>query len=246
MPLYNSAPYVNEAINSVIAQSYKDWELLVVDDCSSDEGPSMVARLASSEPRISLVRLDRNSGAAVARNKAISMARGRYIAFLDSDDVWAPEKLCKQVQFMRDNECAFSHSPYWVINERGEIIREFWPPKRRLAYKDLLRSCYIGCLTVCYDAKILGKQYMPLLWRSQDYALWLSLLKLTDYAFRLDEPLASYRVVSGSLSRNKLKKLKMQWYIYRKVEKLWPLPSLYYLVHYVINGLKKNAGVRHA
>lgn len=235
-PSYNSSGYIEKTILSVINQNYKNWELIIVDDCSSDYSVQIITRYLSQDERIKLICLEKNSGAAVARNQGIEEARGRFIAFLDSDDSWHPEKLSKQVDFMLKNDYAFTYTAYHKVNEYGEYLSKVNIPLKT-KYNELLKTCVIGCLTAMYDSHKLGKVYFPLIRKRQDFALWLKILKLTPYAYGLNEDLANYTVRSDSISANKIKAAQYNWYLYRNIEKLNILKSIYYFSHYMIKGI---------
>lgn len=228
-PVYNAAASLAETIQSVVQQSYPHWEMLLVDDCSTDDSVSIIERYSREDPRVRLIRLERNSGAAVARNTAIEAAKGRYIAFLDSDDLWLPEKLERQLGFMQETGHAFSYTGYQKIDAAGEPTGQCVTSPARLSYRQLLKSNRIGCLTAMYDTAQLGKVSMPLIRARQDYALWLKLLKRVEYGYGLDECLALYRVGPASVSSNKLKMVKYNWKLFREVERFSPLKALYYL-----------------
>ena len=166
------------------------------------------------------------------------MAEGRYIAFLDADDLWMPEKLEKQLKFIKDNDLAFTYSSYGLIDEDGNDLGSFMT-KESISYDGMLKTCSVGCLTAIYDTKKLGKLYMPNILKRQDYGLWLKILKEVGESKGILEPLAIYRLVNNSVSSNKIKASLYQWKIYREVEKLSFIKSLYYFVHYAINGLVK-------
>ncbi len=236
--LYNCEEYISETINSVLSQNYEKWELLIVDDCSTDNSVEIVKEFIEKDSRIKLYELKRNSGVSVARNKAIEMAKGKYIAFLDSDDLWLPDKLEKQISFMKETNVALTYSAYNVIDEDGHTRGVFIPPPK-VTYTDLLKTCSIGCSTAVYDAGKLGKHYLKKVGH-EDYALWLKLLKKEKNALGITTVLAKYRLVSGSISGNKLKTAKYQWNIYRKVEKLNFMKSFYYFLHYTYNGFVKH------
>lgn len=235
-PLYNAEAYIGKTISSVLAQSYSNFELIVVDDSSSDDSCSIVNVFAQLDQRIKLIKLEKNSGAAVARNTGIEHATGRFIAFLDSDDTWHPEKLEKQLDFMLKNEYAFTYTKYHQVNENGELIGELHFPTQT-NYHNLLKTCFIGCLTAIYDTHRLGKVYFPLIRKRQDFALWLKILKQVDQAYCVPEDLASYTVRSDSISANKLKAAQYNWYLYRNIEKLNVFKSIYYFSHYAIRGI---------
>lgn len=235
-PLYNAEAYIGKTISSVLAQSYSNFELIVVDDSSSDDSCLIVDGFAQLDQRIKLIKLEQNSGAAVARNTGIEQASGRFIAFLDSDDTWHPEKLEKQLDFMLKNDYAFTYTQYHQVNENGELVGELHFPMQT-NYHNLLKTCVIGCLTAMYDTHKLGKVYFPLIRKRQDFALWLKILKQVDYAYCVPEDLASYTIRSDSISANKFKAAQYNWYLYRNIEKLNVLKSIYYFSHYAIKGI---------
>ena len=238
MPNYNSEKYLKETIESVLAQTYTNWELLFVDDCSTDNSLEIVRSYQDS--RIKILQNDKNSGAAVSRNYALREAKGRWIAFLDSDDLWMPEKLEKQIVFMETNGYAFTFTDYDVIDENSVTISHFKPRLDICMYKDILKHNHIGCLTVIYDSEKMGKVLMPTnAIKREDLACWLSILKNGERAYCLHECLARYKVHSNSVSSNKLKMLKYQWKVYRKVENLSIIKSCYYMLHWAINGVLK-------
>ena len=236
---YNCEKFIEETIESVLAQTYKNWEMIIVDDVSTDNSVNIIKKYLKQDNRIKLIQLNKNSGAAVARNKAIEVAKGRYIAFLDSDDLWKPTKLEKQLVFMQKNNYDFTYTDYNLINEDSIKYGKTFKAKKESSYYDLLKTCSIGCLTVIYDTKNLGKITMPLILRRQDYGLWLKILKKIDKAYCLDESLAVYRTRQNSISSNKLKASQYQWKIYREIEKLNILSSIYYFLHYTYNGIMK-------
>lgn len=235
MPLYNSERYVEDSINSVFSQTVTDWELILVDDASTDSTYKKVEPFLTDD-RIIYCCLATNSGSAVARNTAIEKAKGRYIAFLDSDDMWVPSKIETQLGFMNENKYPFSFSAYNKVDEHGKITGNVGIP-RQVDYYDLLKMCSIGCLTAIYDTEYFGKVYMPLIRKRQDLGLWLKLLKQTDYAYGLNKVLANYRVHSNSISANKLNAASYTWRLYRHYEKLSLPSSVYFFSHYAIRGL---------
>ncbi|RRV17558.1 glycosyltransferase family 2 protein [Pseudomonas saudiphocaensis] len=234
-PSYNAEKYLAHTLESVIAQTFQAWELLVVDDCSPDNSNALIESYVAKDSRIKLVRLTENSGAAVARNKAIELARGRYIAFLDSDDRWLPSKLEKQIRFMQDNDVAFSYTAYEKRDGQGNACGVVGVPSR-VSYTDLLKVCSIGCLTAMYDTAKLGKVYMPLIRKRQDLGLWLRILKQIPYAYGVNEVLAQYQVRSDSISADKRVAAKYTWRLYRDIEKLCLVRAGYYFSHYAFNG----------
>jgi teichuronic acid biosynthesis glycosyltransferase TuaG len=229
MPLYNAAPFISEAVRSVQAQTFSDWELLIVDDASHDGSAAIAAACAQDDARIRLVQHPQHAGAAAARNTAIAAAGGRYIAFLDSDDRWLPQKLATQLAFMQAHAAPFSCSAYAVIGADGQPTGRIRRAPSRITYRDLLRSNLIGCLTVIYDAQQLGKRTMPLLSHRQDYALWLQLLKQLPAVDCLPDVLAEYRVRQRSLSRAKAALLYHNWQLFRRSEGFGIVRSAYCL-----------------
>lgn len=238
MPNYNCAPYIRGTVESVLAQNYENWELLFVDDCSTDNSLEIIRGF--SDARIQILSTETNSGAARARNMAIAAARGKYIAFLDSDDLWLPDKLSKQLSFMEQNEYVFTFGDYDVIDGQGKQLALFRPQLDSCTYQDVLRHNYIGCLTAIYNAQVLGKVFMPEnAIKREDLACWLAVLKKTERAYCLHEVLARYTVHANSVSSNKLKMMKYQWDTYRKVEHLSLVKSMYYLANWAVLGFLK-------
>lgn len=239
MPLYNSEVFVENSIRSVVRQSFQNWELIIVDDASTDNSVNIVKSLASQERRIKLIELPTNSGAAVCRNLAIKQARGRYIAFLDSDDLWFTQKLDVQLTFMKSSSCPFVFSSYDKIDESGNRIGYVGAPEK-VCYAELLKMCSIGCLTAMYDTNIFGKVYMPDIRKRQDLGLWLALLKRTTYAYGVSVSLAQYRVRPESLSSNKIAAAQFQWKLYRQIENISFTCSIYYFFEYGMRGLLRS------
>lgn len=238
-PTYNSALYVSETLDSIIAQTHTDWELILTDDCSTDETWDIVQGYAERDPRIRIFRLQENSGTAVARNNSIKHANGRYIAFCDSDDLWVAEKLERQIAFMQEYDLALTYSAYRKIMEDGTARGIVYPPKI-LKYPDLLKSNYIGCLTAIYDVDKLGKVYMPNFRKRQDYGLWLEIFKRIGSTKGMHKDvLALYRVRNESLSGNKLKASYYHFIILREVVGLSSLKAAYYFALYSFHGVLK-------
>ncbi|MGM8924321.1 glycosyltransferase family 2 protein [Enterobacter hormaechei subsp. steigerwaltii] len=180
MPSYNSSKTIISSIQSVLAQKYEDWELLITDDCSSDDTLEIILSFSKKDERIKVFSFDNNYGAGAARNNSIEKANGRYIAFLDSDDMWHEDKLTKQVDFMLTGHYGLTYTAYSKINVDGQVKKQIKPPAQ-VNYNELLKSNVIGCLTAMYDVKMLGKVYMPLIRKRQDMALWLNILKKIDF-----------------------------------------------------------------
>lgn len=238
MPTYNSIKYLEYSINSVLAQTYSNWELLITDDCSTDHTFDFILKYSSIDPRIKVFRNINNLGAGSARNNSIKHAKGRFIAFLDSDDLWHPNKLEKQISFMLKKECALSYSYYQKINEDGQLKGIIKAPKFTNS-KKLLFTNVIGCLTAIYDTQKVGKLYMPLIRRRQDMALWLKIMNISGNAYGIPEILAYYRVSKNSLSGNKYNAAKSQWHLYRNILTLGFVKSSIYFISYAFFGLIK-------
>ncbi len=238
-PSYDSEQFVSQTIESVRNQTYVNWEMIIIDDVSTDSSNQIIKEYIAKDSRIKLIRLEKNSGPAVARNKGIREAQGRYIAFLDSDDCWHPDKLLKQITFMQEKNIALSYTSYYRIEEEnGKIIdRTNIPPK--VNYSGLLKQNIIGCLTAIYDTQKIGKVYMPDILRRQDFGLWLHILKKVPYAYGIDEPLAYYRVRTASVSSNKILASQYNWKLYREVEKLPLYKAVYYFGWYTYRSILK-------
>lgn len=232
MPAHNSADFIAESIRSVQAQQETNWELIVSDDGSTDATCAIVQAMQNLDRRIRLLRSPVNQGPAASRNAAIRAARGRYIAFLDSDDLWAPDKLGMQLRFMSERDLAFCYTLYAAIDETGRST-DIVKGSSKITYEELLaHKTTIGCLTVMFDTKKCGKPTMPDIRRRQDYAMWLQILKKGFTGERLDKRLAFYRIRQKSISRNKIRAAWYVWRVYREVEQLGRLRSLYYFVQY--------------
>ena len=220
-PVYNAAETLEECVHSVIAQGYEHWEMILVDDCSTDSSAELMKALSAKDPRVKSVFLETNVGAAAARNKAIEMANGRFIAFLDSDDLWLPQKLERQVEFALESEVAITHTAYEWVDAVGSPTGKVIQAPRELGYRQMLNYNHIGCLTGMYDTAITGKKYfMPSIEKRQDYALWLSILRDGHKALFLDEVLAQYRTGRKSLSSNKWSAATYNFKLLREVEGL--------------------------
>ncbi len=239
-PTYNSETYIRETIESVRQQTYPNWEMVIVDDGSTDRTISIIEEYQKEDDRIRLIALERNQGAAVARNTAMEHAQGRYIAFLDSDDRWLPKKLERQLAFMQEHDYAFTYTGYKrvQINDEGQTIEKEVTMPENTTYKQLLKSCVIGCLTVMLDREKIPEIRMANIRSRQDYALWLNLTRRGYTAYGLHEVLAAYRVRSNSISSNKIRMAKQNWIVYRQVEQLGLLKSLWYFAHYVFLKVK--------
>jgi len=235
-PAYNAARFIGRTIDSVLAQTLTNWEMVIVNDNSPDNLCEIVETYMVDDSRIRLLQRPASGGPAKARNAGIAAARGRYIAFLDSDDLWLPEKLSKQIEFMQTDNVAFSFTAYKHIDRHDQIVRDAMPVPERVDYETLLLTCVIGCLTAVYDTHRIGKHYMPDLYNKEDFGLWLKILKMGHVAYGLNEPLALYRVNPHSISRKKLVSCRYQWQVYREIERLPILKSLYCFGSYAFHG----------
>lgn len=239
MPAYNAGKYIVESINSVLNQTYSEWELLIINDNSKDNTVKIIHSYLQQDSRIKIIDLKRNMGVAVARNRGIALARGRYIAFLDSDDIWLPEKLNRQIHFMKDRRIPMSFTQYRQFihdpREKGKLIDVL----EKVNYNCLLKGNIIGCLTVMIDRNFIPQINMPNN-RHEDYITWLDLLKNDIFAYGLKEDLARYRKSKNSLSGNKLKSMKWTWNVYRESQKLSFLKSFYYFSCYALRTINKH------
>lgn len=215
-PSYNCSKYIAETIESIIAQTYTNWELLITDDCSTDNSRDIIQEYCAKDSRIKLYCLSENSGAGAARNNSINEANGRYIAFCDSDDRWYQNKLEKQVAFMQHMNCGLSYTSYMTSNEAGELEGIVLCRKQE-TFATNKRDDKIGCLTAMYDTAIVGKVYMPLIRKRQDWGLMLNVLRKCNIAYGIKEPLAIYRLRENSISSNKLSLIKYNIGLYREV-----------------------------
>ncbi len=236
MPAYNSAAFVEESIKSVLRQSHKEWELLIIDDGSTDQTPEIIAQWSRNDSRIRPIYHNVNKGSAAARNAAIEIASGRYIAFLDSDDLWHEQKLAIQLQFMRSTGAPLTYTAYKQIDEEGRVISELINAPAKTSYHQMLNNSVIGCLTAIYDSQQLGKVKMPDVFHA-DYATWLKILRGGHQAAGLQEPLAFYRIRHGSINRNKIKAAWQRWRVFRDCEQLSIPKSLRYFFVYAYHGI---------
>jgi len=214
-PTYNCYNYLSHTIESVIKQTYTNWELLLIDDCSTDHTQELLKEYVNSDNRIKAFYSDLNSGAAIVRNRGIEMAQGKYIAFLDSDDKWHPEKLSDQIAFMEKESLNFTFTNYWIEKDIEKPFK-FKTIKSVVFYNDILQFNYIPCSTVIFNQQNLGKQFMPNIRARQDWGLWMKLIELNGSAQRLDDYLMTYVIRNNSISSNKLKVIKYHWFIYYK------------------------------
>lgn len=239
MPSYNCGRFVEETIRSVQAQTYQNWEIIFVDDCSKDDTMSKVMALKESDKRIKVYQNPQNCGAAVSRNLALREAKGRWIAFLDSDDLWKPEKLEKQVKFMEDNGYKFSCTYSEDIDENGKDLEIVTRSPLHITKTDMFNYCCIGCLTAMYDSNYIGLIQIEDIQKNNDYAMWLKIIKKSD-CYCLPEVLAKYRKRGGSISRHsKFKLIKWHYLLFRKAEGQSVIESIFNTVRNLFFGVIK-------
>lgn len=226
MPSYNTGRFIKETIESVLAQTYPNWELLIVDDCSTDDTDEVVGAYLSDE-RIRYFKNETNSGAAVSRNRALREAKGKWIAFLDSDDLWEPEKLQKQIAFMKENDYHFSYTNYVEIDEASVPNGKCVTGPKKITKHGMYNYCWPGCLTVMYDAETVGLIQIADIKKNNDYAMWLKVCRKAT-CYLLDETLAKYRKRSGSISNHSYKALiKWHYKLFREAEGMCAVRAAY-------------------
>jgi teichuronic acid biosynthesis glycosyltransferase TuaG len=239
-PVYNSEKFIAKTLDSVVNQDYKNIEIILVDDCSTDSSEQIIKRYSKNNENIIYFCLERNSGAAVARNKALELANGRYIAFLDSDDLWYPEKLKKQLQLIRQKNAGICYTAIEMVDENDNLIRTKRKVLEKVDYKFLLKNTMIATSSVVIDRNIIGDFRMPLIRSGQDYATWLSLMRNGSVAYGIDEALVKYRKSSNSLSSNKFKSIKQVWTIQTRNEKINSIIAAYNSFCFAVNAYKKH------
>ena len=239
-PVYNNSEFIKQTIESAQKQTYKNWEMIIVDDCSTDRTPELIKKISQKDNRIKYIKLENNSGAAIARNKALSESRGRFIAYLDADDLWKKNKIQNQIDFMLAHDYAFVCSNYEKIDVNNKILKQVKIPKE-INYKLFLRNTIIQTVGVMIDSRKTGRELliMPNVRRRQDAATWCQLLKSGFNCYGVPEFLSYYRVVPKSLSSNKIKAMKGTWFLYRKIEKLSLVNACFCFLGYAINAVKK-------
>lgn len=238
-PTFNSAKYIAETIQSVQNQTYSNWEMIIVDDASSDETITVIEKVQENDSRIILVRQKKNVGPAITRNTGIQKASGKFMTFLDADDIWFEDFIENSVKTIQETGISFVFSSYRRANEELEFVYSDFIVPKKVTYTDILKTNSISCLTAFLDIEALGKKEMPIIHKRQDMGLWLKYLKEIPFAYGIQEPKAIYRIRKNSLSRKKSDLIKYQWQFYREVEKLSVFQSLYYLTHWAIRGFLK-------
>lgn len=237
-PAYNCESTISETIESVLAQTWSNWEMLIVDDCSTDATNQMVKEYANVDERIKLIRLEKNSGSAVARNTAIRHAKGRYIALLDSDDLWKPQKLERQISFMQDHQYGFTFTAYDVFRDQTERKRKVFEVPPSIGYWKYLCNSIIGCLTVVVDKEQIPDFHMEAGYL-EDILTWMYYLRCGFTAYGLNENLASYRVASHSKSGNKIKNAKRFFHCLKAQPDLTALQCIYCEIGYAFHASVK-------
>lgn len=238
-PCHNMEKYVAATVQSVRNQTYSHWEMLIVCDASTDGTVDILKSLAAQDERLKITIITTHSGIAEARNQAIKQAQGHYLAFLDADDLWYPEKLEQQLQFMQNKNIGFSFSSYDLIDETGQHLDKTVEAAKDMSYDDYLRNTIIGCSTVMVDTDIVGPVTVPQFRTSEDTATWLDILKKGHVAHAITQPLVSYRIRRKSASSNKLKASYDLWTVYRRHEKIPFFKALHYFCSYAFNAIKK-------
>ena len=240
IPVHNSEKFIKETIKTVQNQTYKNYELILVNDCSTDNSKKIIEEEIKKDNKIKLINLKENFGAAIARNTGIDNSKGKYIAFLDADDLWEKEKLEKQIEFMSKNEYEFTFTGYEFADKNGKGNGKIVHVPSKINYKQALKNTTIWTSTVMFDIEKLGKELinMPNV-KSEDTATWWKVLKQGYIAYGLNEILSYYRRSEHTLSSNKYKAIKRTWKLYRKVENLNLIYSMYNFCFYVINAVRR-------
>lgn len=238
-PAFNSAKFIAETIQSVQNQTHQNWEMIIIDDGSSDETESIVLSILENDNRIQFHKLAQNSGPAVARNIGIENAKGDFLTFIDADDIWFPTFIENNIKIIQETGISFVFSSYKRSNEKLEFVYSDFIVPKKVTYTDILKTNSISCLTAFLDIKTVGKKKMPLIRKRQDMGLWLNYLKVIPFAYGIQETQAIYRIRENSLSRKKLDLIKYQWQFYRDVEQLNVFQSAYYMFHWMYRGFMK-------
>jgi teichuronic acid biosynthesis glycosyltransferase TuaG len=236
-PSFNSEKFIAGTIQSVQNQTHQNWEMIIVDDCSTDQTVSVIQQFVKNDDRIRLFQLDKNSGAGIARETALSKAKGDYIAFLDADDLWKPLKLEKQLQFLKENKAHFTFSYYDCIDEQGNALNRRVEAPRKLTYRQLFFCNYVGNLTGIYEVNYFGKIAISATRKRQDWMVWLTILKKIKKAKPVPESLALYRISDNSLSASKIDLLKHNFAVYRTFHGYSYIASLFIMIGFLFTQL---------
>lgn len=239
LPTYNSEKYISLTIDSIRSQDYLNWELVITDDASTDNTVNIIKHYREIDERIKIHRLKVNSGAALSRNMSLQYCKSRFIAFIDSDDIWNNQKLTVQVSFMKKTCCPISFTSYKLIDEKGNCLNQEVKSTEKVDYFFYLKNTIIGMSTSMVNTSITGPLLFKNLRTRQDTYLWITLLKKGFIAYGIKQPLVSYRVRNDSISSNKIKAAKQVWNLYFKFEKLGFLKSSFYFCFYTFNAVKK-------
>lgn len=239
-PVYNVAKFIEKTLASIIAQSYTDIEIVIVDDCSVDNSGEIIERYSSKYPNIVYHKQDANQGAAVARNTALTLACGRFVAFLDGDDLWCESKLEKQLAFLKEKDAAITCTAMDCIDADSNPLNTVRTVKEKISYKFLLKNTMISTSTVLIDRNKTGDFQMPLLRGGQDYATWLMLMRNGTVCYGLNKVLSHYRVLNQSLSSNKWKSIKQVWQIQTQNEHIGKLSAVINVCFFIINAIVKH------
>ena len=239
-PTYNCGAYISQTITSVLKQTYSNWELIISDDCSTDNTDEIVAPFIEMDSRIKYICNEKKSGAAITRNNALSIAKGRWIAFLDSDDLWLPEKLEHQIKFMKDNGYAFTYHEYTEITEEGESLGIYVSGKSHVSKFDMFICCWPGCLSVMYDVSVVGLIQIKDIKKNNDTAMWLKVIRKTD-CYLLKECLGMYRRRANSITPKPLwKRIWAHYPLFRVAEEMNPISATFWVIMNVFgNAYKK-------
>lgn len=249
MPCYNCEKYIEKTIQSVLNQTYSNFEILIVDDLSTDETVNKIREIQRKDKRIRFIQLSQKGGASIARNKAIQEAKGKYIAFLDGDDMWKPQKLEKQIQFMEENQISFSYTDYEYMDENDQLLNLMRSSPTKISYLKMLIGDSIGCLTVMYDATKVGKIQIPSIDKRNDYALWCLILKKVKRGYKYNEILSLYRKSNQSLSAgNKINLLKYHYDLHRRINQFSTITAFFFtctnIFNYFINKLVREKKIK--
>lgn len=239
IPVYNSSKYIGKTIESVLEQSYGTFEIVIVDDCSQDDTVEIISRYSVMHPNIIFYKQPKNMGVAVARNKALELAKGRYVAFLDSDDIWKADKINRQMQLMECTNAKISYTAIEMMDKDGKLLKGKRKVENTINYSFLLRNTMIATSSVVVDRKQVGDFRMTLRRSGQDYSTWLRLLRNGTVAYGVNEALVRYRTGIKSLSANKFKSIKQVWEIQTKDERIGKIPACFNVVCFCINAMKK-------
>ena len=238
VPVYNAERFLPDTITCVQQQTYENWELLLVDDCSSDHSRQIILEASKTDDRVRLIAQETNQGAATARNRGVEEAGGRYLCYLDADDVWVPEKLEQELAFLQKKQAAFVFTGYEFADENAKGLGKIVHVPEQINYKEALKNTTIFTSTVMFDTRKMEKEYikMPLV-KSEDTATWWRILRTGCVAYGLDSNLVRYRRTANTLSSNKIEAIKRIWNLYRRQEKFSSIKSLYYMTNWAIRAV---------